>query len=121
LEAEEVIRAVFEALGIDPELAIKRVKPSKVSRGRALAAWIWVERMGRSQVMVADAMCVRRTAVSGMLSTLRRDGLSGEEKKLVDRVFERLTGEYKSVESSAETGRDRTEPKIIVLKRNRKK
>ena len=55
--------------------------------------------MGRSQVMVADAMCVRRTAVSGMLSKLRWDGLSGEEKKLVDSVFERLTGEDKSEES----------------------
>jgi REP element-mobilizing transposase RayT len=121
LDVDEVINAVFEALDIDPDLARKRVKPSNVSRGRALAAWLWVERMGRLQVMVADAMCVRRTAVSGMLSKLRRDGLSSEDKALVDTVFKRLAGEDNTDESSAETGSDGPEPKVIVLKRNRKK
>jgi hypothetical protein len=34
LEATEVIQAVFEALSIDPSMALKRVKPSNVSRTR---------------------------------------------------------------------------------------
>ena len=74
LKASEVVQAVFEALCIDPDMARKRIKPSNVSRGRALSAWIWVERLGRLQVTIADAMSVRRTAVSGMLSKLSRGG-----------------------------------------------
>jgi hypothetical protein len=56
-----------------------------------ISAWIWVERLERLQVTIADAMCVRRTAVSGMLSKQRREGLSSEEKALVDTFFDRLT------------------------------
>jgi hypothetical protein len=120
LEATEVIQAVFEALSIDPGLARKRVKPSVVSRGRALSAWIWVERLGRLQVTIADAMCVRRTAVSGMLSKVRRVGLSSGDKALVDTVIDRLTLSNSTDESSAETT-ESIEPKVIILKRDRKK
>jgi putative transposase len=120
-EATDVITAVFEFLGIAPELAWKRVKPSAVSRGRALAAWLWVEKMGRPQVMIADAMLVRRTAVSKMLSKLRRDGLTKKDKKVVEEVFEKLTGGESKLENTLGTGTDRTEPKVIVLKRNRMK
>ena len=120
LEADEVIRAVFEALSIDPNMARKRIKPSSVSRGRALSAWIWVERLGRLQVTVADAMGVRRTAVSGMLSKLRREGLCSEDKVLVETVFDRLTLASDTDKSSAETV-ETTEPKVVILKRNRRK
>ena len=71
-------------------------------------------------VTIADAMCVRRTAVSGMLLKLRREGLSSEDKALVDTVFDKLTLTNNFDESSAETI-DNIELKVIILKRNRKK
>jgi REP element-mobilizing transposase RayT len=120
-DAREVIAAVFETLGMAPELAWKRVKAPQVSRGRALVAWLWVERMGRPQVIVADAMAVRRTAVSKMLAKLRREGLRSEEESVIEEVFERLTGEVTPTESSTETADNGIEPRVIVLRRNREK
>ena len=70
---------------------------------------------------IADAMAVRRTAVSKMLSKLRREGLSSEDKAVIEEVFKRLTGEVTPTESSTETVNNNTEPRVIVLRRNRKK
>jgi hypothetical protein len=123
-EPVDVIVAVFECLGIAPDLAWKRVKPSNVARGRALAAWLWVETMGRPQVMIADAMSVRRAAVSKMLSHFRRNGLSNEDRAVLAEVFERLTGDVPASPAglnAAESGEERPEPKVLVLKRNRNK
>ena len=120
LKASEVVQAVFEALCIEPDKARKRIKPSNVSRGRALSAWIWVERLGRLQVTIADAMSVRRTAVSGMLSELRREGLSSEDELLVETVFDRLTLTESSDEPLTKPV-ESIEPKVFVLKRDRKK
>ena len=120
LKASEVVQAVFEALCIEPDMARKRIKPSNVSRGRALSAWIWVERLGRLQVTIADAMSVRRTAVSGMLSKLRREGLSSEDELLVETVFDRLTLTESSDEPLTKPV-ESIEPKVFVLKRDRKK
>ena len=121
VEEKDVITAVFKTLGIAPELALKRVKPSNVSRGRSLVAWLWVEQMGRPQVMIADAMSVRRTAVSKMLSKLRREGLNKDDELVLKEVFEKLTGEESTTKTSMENGGKELEPRVIVLKRNRAK
>jgi hypothetical protein len=117
----DVVIAVFESLGIAPELAWKRVKPSNVSRGRALAAWFWVETMGRPQVMIADAMSVRRTAVSKMLSNFRKNGLSNKEDRAVlEEVFERVTGDVPASPNAlkaAESAGEIPEPRVVVLKK----
>lgn len=120
----DVVIAVFESLGIAPELAWKRVKPSNVSRGRALAAWFWVETMGRPQVMIADAMSVRRTAVSKMLSNYRKNGLSKDDRAVLKKVFKRVTGDVPASPSAvkaAESAGEIPEPRVVVLKRNREK
>jgi len=120
LKASEVVQAVFEALCIEPDMARKRIKPANVSRGRALSAWIWVERLEQLQVTIADAMSVRRTAVSGMLSKLRRDGLSREDEQLVETIFNGLTLTESANEPLMKPV-ESIEPKVFVLKRDRKK
>jgi hypothetical protein len=73
---------VFGALRLDPKLARKRIKPSNVARGRALAAWLWVECLGRPLVMAADGLGVRPNTISGMLAQLRREGFEKKEQRL---------------------------------------
>lgn len=112
---EMMIREVFEALGLDPALARKRIKPSNVARGRALVAWLWVERMGRPQVSVAEGLGVRPNTVSGMLAMLRRDGLKKKEQQLLDTVFKSITVDKEETETEPEV----VGPRVIVLKRKR--
>jgi hypothetical protein len=88
---DDVVEAVFEGLRLDPKLARTRIKPSNVARGRALAAWLWVECLGRPQVMAADGLGVRPNTISGMLTELRRGGFERKEQRLVDKVFKSLT------------------------------
>ena len=76
--------------------------------------------MGQLQETIADAMSVRRTAVSGMLSKLRREGLSSEDEMLVETVFDRLTLTEGPDEPLTETAKS-IEPQVIILKRDRKK
>jgi REP element-mobilizing transposase RayT len=73
LDVGRIIEEVFTELEQDPSLARKRVKPAAVVRGRRLVAWLWVEIMGRPQVMVAEGLNVRPAAVAKMLSRLRRE------------------------------------------------
>ena len=65
---------------------------------------------------------MRRTAVSGMLSKLRREGLSDEDMVVVDAVFEELALsdglDEMSNETPSVTG-ERTGPKVIILTRDR--
>ena len=91
IAVDDVVKVVFEAMGLDPRLAQMRIKPSNVARGRALAAWLWVERLGRPQVMVADGLGVRPNTISGMLAQLRREGLEKKEQRLLEKVVKSLT------------------------------
>lgn len=120
-----IVKAVFEELGLEPELAYKRVKPSSVSRGRALVAWLWTEKMGRPQVSVADEMNLRPASVTKMLTKLRRDGLTRADKIVINRVFKSLV-EPNSGKKSAQKQNHREsqkrkirEPRVLVLKRKR--
>jgi len=116
---DDVKRAVFEALGLDPKLARMRIKSSDVSRGRALAAWLWVEWLGRPQVMAAESLGVRPNTVSGMLSQLRRDGVEKKEQRLLKKIFKSLTEGEGEKSPPRETGTDALEPRVLVLKRQR--
>lgn len=118
---QQLTNEVFKAMDLDPELARKRIRTSMVARGRALVAWLWVEWMGRPQVMVAEGLNVRPTAVHGMIAKLRREGLQPEEQVLLDKVFEKVT-EPRGREQKKRTRLkkpEKTEPKVIVLKRRR--
>lgn len=121
-DAAQVIVAMFEYFNLDPDLAWKRVKPKPVSRARALSAWLWVEKMGRPQVMVADAMGVRRPAISKMLAQLRREGLNSENSKAVDTVFRMLVTDANDdnyPQTQCENTKQVMEPTVFALKRNR--
>jgi len=117
---DELSMRVFTALGIDPGLARIRSRSSEVSRGRALVAWLWVERMGRPQVSVADGLGVRASAVSRMLGKLRCEGLATDENALLDGVLEAVTedgGFEVDQPGGGETGA--TQPKVFVMRRQR--
>jgi len=117
---DELSRRVFTALGIDPGLSRSRSRSSEVSRGRALVAWLWVERMGRPQVSVADGLGVRASAVSRMLGKLKREGPAADENALLDGVLEAMT-EDSGIEFGQPNGEETgaTQPKVLVLRRQR--
>jgi REP element-mobilizing transposase RayT len=117
---DDVVRAVFEAMGLDPRLARMRVKPSNVARGRALAAWLWVERLGRPQVMASDGLGVRPNTISGMLTQRRRKGIDTEDQRLLEMVLESLTEGDGERESTGETEPEALKPRVLVLKRQRR-
>ena len=124
-DATEVVAAVFRYFQLDPDLAGKRIRPKAVARARALAAWLWVEVMGRPQVMVADAMRLRRPAVSKMLRQLRGEGLSAEERDAIQRVYRQLTSTDDDTENGTAAARPEMgvpkipAPTVFALKRNR--
>ena len=120
--ADEVVRAVFKSLSLDPAQAANRTKISPVSRGRALAAWIWIERFGRSQVMLADTLNLSPALVAMMLRRLRREGLTLGEKQRITRIVNILTKARKDsgVSEKKETKRNLLAPKVAILKRQRR-
>jgi putative transposase len=87
LGIEGILEGVYEELGVDPGLCRQRVKTREVVRGRELVAWLWSEKMGRPQVTIAEAMNLRPSAITKMLTKLRRDGLTAEDESIVERVF----------------------------------
>jgi REP element-mobilizing transposase RayT len=120
LGVERIIELVFVALGFDPQLARKRIKPGNVARARALVSWLWVEKMGRPQVVAAEGLGVRPTTVTKMLTKLRRSGLSKEEERILDEVLGSLMDGDVDSGGSVNAPTEDTQPKVIVLKRQRK-
>jgi putative transposase len=120
VSAEQVIKAVFKSLSLEPGLARSKTKTTPVSRGRALSAWLWVERMGRPQIVMADALNLSPEAVTMMLSRLRRKGLTLGEKQRLTRIFNKLTEGQGSDTTVPEKRKLSKEPKVIILKRQRK-
>ena len=118
---DDVTKAVFETLGLDPELARRRIKPAGVARGHSLSARVWVERLGRSQVMAADALGVRPNTISGMLSQLRKEGFDKNEQENIDRIFKSLTAVVgdDAVEGAKTEQAGTEEPRVVILKRKR--
>jgi putative transposase len=117
LTVEEVTHAVFEALGLAPELACSRSRSQDIAHGRALVAWLWAERLGRPQVMVAEALRVKSAAVSIMLRKLRGEKPSVSDVVLMDTVIERLTENGEPPNSQTMESKGST---VAVLKRKRK-
>ena len=74
---------VFESLSLDPKEASSGGRMPKVSRARVLTASVWVERLGNSQVSLADALRVSPEAVTNMVRKLRTEGLKKEETQIV--------------------------------------
>ena len=121
---ETLTKNIFEGLGLSPDLARNRTRRSDVARARALVVWMWVEWMRRPQVMVAEALSKGPSTISGMIDRLRKDGLSEEEKSLLENVFKTVTeneneaylDEHENKQAKRE---DSAEPKVFVLKRYR--
>ena len=84
-----------------------------------MAAWLWIERMGGSQGIVASEFGVSPAAVPLMLNKLRQEGLRKEEEKLLNKVFETTIEEDTVEDTGRETTPKSTEPKAIILKRQR--
>jgi REP element-mobilizing transposase RayT len=121
-EFNRLTRIVFEDLDLDPELASKRVRARKVARGRALAAYLWVERLGGPQGIVASEFGVSPAAVTLMLTKLRRDGLGNREEELIQEIYETLVEEdaVNGGTGEGETSKNTTpEPRVVILKRQR--
>ena len=122
LGAGGILARVFDELGLDVRLARRRVKLRDVVRGRRLVAWLWCERMGRPQVEIAEAMNQRASAVSKLLGTVRRDGLSTEDERVVERVLASLFRPEDEEEDTAgadEKDEEEPSPRVVVLKRLR--
>jgi hypothetical protein len=117
----EIIERVSVALGLDPKLARKRIKPGNVARARALVSWLWVEKMGRPQVVAAEGLGVRPTTVAKMLTKLRRAGLSKEEEQIVDDVLCPLIDDDGNAEpeDNVKAPTENAQPRVFVLKRQR--
>jgi putative transposase len=124
ITAKAVVRAVFESMSLNPEDAYSRTKIADVARARASAAWIWVERLGKSQVVFADELKLSPAAIAMMVGKLRRRGLDKGEKRLLDKILksfsEKKQGNMLSDDATSETTRtEETGPKVIILKRQR--
>lgn len=121
VDAKTLVRTMFEALGLDPALARKRVKTSKVARGRALVCWTWVERFGWPQVSICEALGVRPCTVSSMLSAMRRDGMSQEEADLITEVSNSLSRDEtaETTNTDSQVVSSTVAPSVFVLRRNR--
>ena len=113
---------MYIALGLDPNLARKRINPVNVARARALVSWLWVEKMGRPQVFAAEGLGVRPNTVTKMLTKLRQTGLSNEEEQILDDVLGSLMDDEGDAdhEDNAKASTENIQPQIIVLKRQRK-
>ena len=85
---ERLTQSVFTALGLPPELAWSRSRRRDVAHGRALVAWLWVERLGRPQVMVAEGLKVKSAAVSIMIRKMRVEKPMKSDEELMQSVFE---------------------------------
>jgi putative transposase len=122
LTAEAVVRAVFKSMSLDPALASQATKVSAVSRGRALAALLWVEKLGNAQVVMADAMNLSFGAVAMMLNRLRKKGLTRGEKQLLARILGTLTKKEKreNIKSRDKAKNEPMAPKVVILKRQRR-
>jgi putative transposase len=118
ISAETVIQSVFESLSLDPKLASQKTKTPKVARGRALCAWMWVEKMGHSQVTIADSLRKSPVAVTKMVGKMRREGLTDDESQLLEQIFKRLFGTNEEHASEIQKP-PLSEPKVIILKRQR--
>jgi hypothetical protein len=119
---EKIVERVFVALGLDPNLARKRIKPGNVARARALVSWLWVEKMGRPQVVAAEGLGVRPNTVTKMLTKLRQTGLSNEEEQILDDVLGSLIDDNGDAvpEGNDNASTENIQPQIVVLKRQRK-
>jgi putative transposase len=117
---ELLIRLVFGELALPPELATSRSRRRDIALGRALVAWIWVEQLGRPQVMVAEGLKVRSAAISIMLRKLRMEEMSTEKSAVIELVLKEI------VENGSDVANDEgaestpaNEPHIFALLRNR--
>jgi len=115
---ERLIEKVFEAMGLAPELARSRSRRPDIARGRALVAWLWVERLGRPQVMAAEGLMVKRAAISIMLRKMRIKKPTKSEMVLMDSVMEKITVE-ESRSGPVNDASTEKEPNILILKRKR--
>jgi DNA-binding MarR family transcriptional regulator len=121
VSAQEILKAVFQSLNLDPKLARQKNKTSPVSKARALSAWLWVERLGRSQIEMADAMNLSSGAVAMMVGRLRRKGLTRGEKQRLTRIVNTLTAD--NYPRNAKDRKSKNEPmaaKVAIIKRQRR-
>jgi len=117
---ESVIKEVFTILKLDPRSATQRIRPRDVARARALSAWLWVERMGRPQMMVADGLRVSTSAVGKMLRRLREEGPTKAEEVLLNKALKKLTSTSRGEANNAKKNQRKTaKPNVIMLKRKR--
>ena len=122
IDVDQVVKRVFGALGLEPGLARMRIRPLTVARGRALVAWLCVERMGYPQVKVASYLGVKSAAVTKMLAKLRQEGTTPSEEKILEKVWGTLVNDTggntkKSIKDNSPMSSH--EPRVIILKRPR--
>jgi len=118
LNAAKVVRRVFESMGVNPSLAAAKTRQVEVARARALAAWVWVMRLGRPQVEICAAIGAGSSGTSQMLSKILDRGLANEEQEIARSVLEGLHIAEDPTSPSLGEGRDAI-PCVTVVRRER--
>ncbi|MBN2340612.1 MAG: transposase [Deltaproteobacteria bacterium] len=117
----EVTATIFNELAIRPQLAFCRGCSHRVSRGRALASWVWVEQLGQRQVDLASVFNVRPATISCALSKIRREGMTESEKTAVENAMSILAAQSKNECTAVDTNISAIEPMVLALRRDRTK
>ena len=74
-----------------------------------------------SQAVFADALEVSPSAVAKMHGRLRREGPTSDDGKLLEQVFNVLVEDKKeNIVNRNDEGEETTDPKVIILKRQRR-
>ena len=127
ISVEEITERVFYHLDLSPELAVSRSRRKDIALGRALVSWIWVERLGRPQIMVAEGLNFRGAAISIMIKKLRGQKLSPEHAALIESVLCEIENTEKNQNrNNSTTGTrefndtNKDAPQVFIQRRKRK-
>ena len=117
--ARDVLIAVCDELDLDAGIVLSRVRSRPVTRVRRLVAWVWCERLGRTQMTIADLFGIRPSAVTMMLNRMRSNGEAARERDLLERILRRLRRRLIQLLEEQSTDRNLDGGQVLLLQRLR--